>query len=313
MNFDLLALLFAAGGGFFGAAIGGLHAFIFTGFTVMAGVVVAMLGGGTGFISTVAFGPMFGPHIAFAGGVAAAAYAARFSKEVTGKDIGTPLVVLERPDVLAVGAGFGMLGYVLQLAIAAIPGFGTTTDSVALTVLLSALIVRLAIGRDSLTGRGLPAGRGWNRFAPRDDAAWVRWHERFVPLTVIGLGAGLVASGLTLSIIRLYPDAAGVAPTLMFGFSAISLLFLSLGLSFPVTHHMTLIAGVAAATFLPAVGPIGALLIGTVFGMISAWLGEFFARLLHNNGNTHVDPPAAAIWPLTSVILGIGLLIGAGS
>ncbi len=309
MNFDLLALLFAAGGGFFGAAIGGLHAFIFTGFTVMAGVLVAMLGGGTGFISTIAFGPLFGPHIAFAGGVAAAAYAARKSKEVAGKDIVTPLVSIERPDVLMVGAAFGMLGYVLQLAIAAIPGFGTTTDSVALTVVLSALIVRLAFGRMSLTGQ-LPAGRGWGRFAPRDDAAWIRYHERFVPLTVLGLMTGLVAAGVTLSIIQLYPDAAAVAPTLMFGFSAMSLIFLSLGMSFPVTHHMTLIGGVAAATFLPAVGVIGAALIGAICGMLSAWLGEFFARLLHNNGNTHIDPPAAAIWPMTSLILGLGLLIG---
>jgi hypothetical protein len=37
MTFDVLALLLAAGGGFFAAAIGGLHAFIFTGFAVLAG------------------------------------------------------------------------------------------------------------------------------------------------------------------------------------------------------------------------------------------------------------------------------------
>ena len=312
MDFDLLALLFAAGGGFFGAAIGGLHAFIFTGFTVMAGVVVAMLGGGSGFISTIAFGPVFGPHIAFAGGVAAAAYAARVTKSIAGKDIVTPLVSIERPDALMVGAGFGMLGYVLQRAIAAIPGFGTTTDSVALTVVISAIIVRLAFGRMSLTG-DVPAGRGWGRFAPRDDAAWIRYHERFVPLTVLGLMAGLLAAGVTLSIIELYPDAASVAPTLMFGFSAMSLIFLSLGMSFPVTHHITLIAGVGAATFLPAVGPIGALLIGAICGMLSGWLGEFFSRLLHINGNTHIDPPAAAIWPMTTIILGLGLLTGAGA
>ena len=314
MNFSLLALLAAAGGGFFAAAIGALQAFIFTGFAVLAGVGVAMLGGGSGFISFVAFGPVFGPHIAFAGGVAAAAYAARVGKDIAGKDIVSPLIQIERPDVLAVGAGFGMFGYLLQLGIANIPGFGTLTDSVALTVFLSALVVRLAFGRMSLTGRP-PAGRGMTRFAPRDDAAWVRWQERPVPLTVLGLGAGLLAAGLTLTIIRLYPDAAGVAPTLMFGFSAMSLLFLSLGMSFPVTHHITLIAGVAAATFLPIFGgnEVAALLVGAVFGMLSGWVAEFFARVLHNHGNTHIDPPAAAIWPMTTIVLGIGALIGAGS
>ena len=37
MTFDVLALLLAAGGGFFAAAIGALHAFIFTGFMGVAG------------------------------------------------------------------------------------------------------------------------------------------------------------------------------------------------------------------------------------------------------------------------------------
>ena len=85
MTFDVLALLLAAGGGFFAAAIGALHAFIFTGFMGIAGLAIAMAGAGTNFLTFVAFGPStFGQHIAFAGGVAAAAYAAR-----TGKDVGT--------------------------------------------------------------------------------------------------------------------------------------------------------------------------------------------------------------------------------
>ena len=110
MTFDVMALLLAAGGGFFAAAIGGLHAFIFTGFAVLAGQAILMGGGSGDFLSFVAFGPLFGPHIAFAGGVAAVAYAARTDKEVGGKDIGVPLISLERPDVLLVGAGFGMIG-----------------------------------------------------------------------------------------------------------------------------------------------------------------------------------------------------------
>ena len=54
----------------------------------------------------------------------------------------------------------------------------------------------------------------------------------------------------------------------VFGISAMSLLFLSLGLSFPVTHHITIIAGPGALKFLPIVGgnPIPAMLIGAVGG-----------------------------------------------
>jgi hypothetical protein len=305
MTFDVMALLLAAGGGFFAAAIGGLHAFIFTGFAVLAGQAILMGGGSGDFLSFVAFGPLFGPHIAFAGGVAAVAYAARTDKEVGGKDIGVPLIALERPDVLLVGAGFGMIGYILQFGISKIPGFGSLVDSIALTVILSAFIVRLAFGRTSIFGN-LPDGAGWGRFAPRDDAAWVRWHERFVPNTVLGFGAGLLAAGVCLKLAEFYPTWAenGAAYTFVFGISAMSLLFLSLGLSFPVTHHITIIGGLAALKFLPIVGghPIPAMFIGAVGGMCSAWCAELFARLWHDHGNTHIDPPAAAIWPMTLIV-----------
>lgn len=310
--FDVFTLLLAFGGGFFAAAIGGLHAFIFTGFMVLAGHAIMLSGGSADFLGTVAFGPVFGPHISFGGGVAAVAYAARTGrdKDVGGKDIGVPLIQLERPDVLAVGGVFGMFGYVLQFLISKIPGFGALTDSVALTVLLSAFVVRLALGRTSIFGN-LPEGAGWGRFAPRDDAAWVRWHEKFVPNTVLGLGAGLLAAGTVVKLAEFYPEWAqkGAAYTLFFGISAISLFFLSLGLSFPVTHHITIIAALAALKFLPAVGPIGAMLIGAVFGMFSAWAAELFARLWHNHGNTHVDPPAAAIWPMTFIVNGLAALL----
>jgi hypothetical protein len=309
--FDVLSLLLAAGGGFFAAAIGGLHAFIFTGFAVLAGQAILMAGGTGDFLSYAAFGPLFGPHIAFAGGVAAVAYAARTGKEVGGKDIGVPLIGIERPDVLLVGAGFGMLGYVIQILLAKIPGIGGLWDSVALTVILSAFIARLVFGRSSIFGH-LPEGSGWGRFAPRDDAAWVRWHEKTVPNVVLGLFTGLLAAGVCLKLAEYYPHWAsnGAAYTLVFGLSAMSLLFLSLGLSFPVTHHMTIIGALAALKFLPIVGghPIPAMLIGAVAGMCSALMGELFARLWHDHGNTHIDPPAAAIWPMTLIVNGLAAL-----
>jgi hypothetical protein len=314
MTFDVLTLLLAAGGGFFAAAIGALHAFIFTGFMGVAGIGIAAAGAGTNFLTFVAFGPVFGPHIAFAGGVAAAGYAALRDKDVGGKDIALPLVSIERPDVLAVGAAFGMFGYVVQFGISKIPWFGTHTDSIALTVIISAFVVRLAFGRSSIFGH-LPEGAGWGRFAPRDGAAWVRWHEKFVPNTVLGIFAGLLAAGVSLKLAEFFPEIASVANLLFFSLSAMSLLFLSLGLSFPVTHHITIIAGLGALTFLPIVGGnlIAATLIGAVFGMLSAWCGELFARLWHDHGNTHIDPPAAAIWPMTTVVLTLGALLGAGA
>ena len=76
MNLDWTTLLAALGGGALGAAFGALPAFIFTGFAVIAGVAIAAAGGGSQFLADVPFGPVFGPHISFAGGAAAAGYAA---------------------------------------------------------------------------------------------------------------------------------------------------------------------------------------------------------------------------------------------
>ena len=108
-------------------------------------------------------------------------------------------------------------------------------------------------------------------------------------------------------IVQNIPAAAGVAAIVGFGLSAFSLLFLVLGMSVPVTHHITLIAGVAATAFLPIVANnmVVALVIGAVFGMISAWFAEFFSRLWHIHGDTHIDPPASAIWLMTLFVLGL--------
>ena len=75
MNF--MTLLASFGGGVFGAALGGLPIFVFTGLAVLLGAAAILGGSSFDFISNVAFGPVFGPHVAFCGGVAAVAYAAK--------------------------------------------------------------------------------------------------------------------------------------------------------------------------------------------------------------------------------------------
>ncbi len=71
---NIIMLIAAFGGGLLGAAIGGVPAFVFTGLTVIA----AVFGGEAGapMVSTLSFGVFFGPHVAFGGAVAAAAYGA---------------------------------------------------------------------------------------------------------------------------------------------------------------------------------------------------------------------------------------------
>ena len=78
---------------------------------------------GADFLTFVAFGPVFGPHIAFAGGVAAAAYAARDGQGRRRQGHRRAAHLASKgPDVLLVGAGFGMFGYIVQFGISKIPG-----------------------------------------------------------------------------------------------------------------------------------------------------------------------------------------------
>jgi hypothetical protein len=94
-----------------------------------------------------------------------------------------------------------------------------------------------------------------------------------------------------------------------FGFSAVSLILLQIGFDCAVTHRMTLPGAVAAAAVLGAGGtPLVAVLLGA--SVAGALLGELFSRLFLIHGDTHVDPPANAIWVMATVIFVFSLLVG---
>lgn len=304
MHIDVLDLLGAAAGGFLGATFGALVAFVFTGVAVVAGVVAVIGGGDPAFLDTVAFGPFFGPHISFAAGVAAVAYAARRGWIVSGRDIVTPLVSLARPSVLLVGAGFGVLGLVIQQAALAVPGFGSHTDTVAFTVVVSALVARLAFGRTGIVGRHSEGLTGWKRFSPTAEHVWLAYQQRPTMALLLGVFVGGLSAWSSVELLAAYPDAAGVI-YLGFGISAISLLFLAFGISVPATHHITLVSAVAAAAFAGKVGggQVATVLIGALVGGLTALVGEAFSRFWLIRGDTHIDPPASAIWPMTTAVL----------
>lgn len=276
IDWSLLPIAFA--GGALGAAVGASAAFIFTGLFVLIGVAIAAGGGGKEFIGTVAFGPLLGPHISFAGGVAAAAFAAKAGHHSTGRDLGRGLAGLGRPDVLAVGGVFGVIGFLMQAAIAGTL-VGPLTDSIALTVFLSAVIVRLVFGKTGLLGDRTQPGE-WLAFQ-RD------WPQ------VIALGAVLGLSSAFLARVIGADKGGDVAG---FGFAATGLLFLHTGTTVPVWHHIAL----PAAIGFTAAG--GNLYAGMAAGVAGAVLGELYARAFLNHGDTHIDPPAAAIATMTVLL-----------
>ncbi|ELY96701.1 hypothetical protein C482_15041 [Natrialba chahannaoensis JCM 10990] len=344
---DVAEMIAAFAGGAFGAALGPLPAFIFTGFMVIAGEAAVLVDPDAAAITNqIAFGPPFSPAISFAGGVAATAYAARKGYIDTDFDYheakNIAYALGTKPDVLAVGGAFGILGYWLVVASAEL---GMPYDPIAMGVVLSALFHRLILGYSiigKVRGSGIldmtpfereerrTATDGGQKQAHADGEAqagtdatttaaatqqarfsvepWLPHQYHWSHVAMIGLVAGILGA---------YVGIASGSAFLGFGISAASLVFLNCGVEkVPVTHHITLPAATAGmAVYIPATGGIAesapvaydsaallantglevALIVGLVFGIICALFGEVFQRTFYAHGDTHVDPPAAAI------------------
>lgn len=286
---SVIGLLVAFGGGIFGAAIGALPAFAFVGFLTMFGVAIqlSIAPEATTFLN-IPFGA-FGPHAGgFAAGVAAAAYAAKKGKLDSGRNIVTAGMGLNSPDVLLVGGIFGALGYVIIWVLQMVPNFGPDlawSDLPAVGVVISAFIARILWGSCYFCGKA-DAGRGF--FQPTDATKWLVFQSSFGQIVMIGLGGGLFGGWLGVTY-----GAPGAL--LAFGIAASSLLFLTVGVLIPVTHHIMLPAALAGAAS-------GSVLWAGIIGIVCAFVGELCARAFLCHGDTHVDPPACAIAVMTFVV-----------
>lgn len=287
-------LLIAFGAGIFGAAIGALAAFEFVGLLVIAMAVTQIITAAPSDFIQFPFG-FFGPHAGgFAAGVAATAYAAKKGKLASGRDITAGLSGLGAPDVLLVGGVFGALGYLIAWGLNKIPAFPTGlawTDTVALTVVISGVIVRLLFGKTGLLGK---PDAGIRRCYPPQDKCWMPYHSRIPQLSVLGLGIGLMAGYLGHSF-------GGNGALLAFGISAFSLIFLHFNTQVPVSHHIALPAALVAALS-------GSLIWAAIVGILCALLGELISRIFLVHGDTHIDPPAFTIVIMTTLVNFLGTI-----
>lgn len=304
-------ILAAFAGGAFGAAIGALPAFIFTGFMVMAGETATIINPDIDFITgSIAFGPVFGPHISFAAGAAASAYAAKKGYLQTGfvyheaKNIAFALG--PKPDVLLVGGLFGILGYWISTISAAL---SLPWDSIALGVVLSAVAHRMFFkypllgdapnGRLNMTPFEEEASRpgleaaGSGETLPHPTPRllvepWLGHQYKWGDVSFLGAVVGVLAAFIT---------AETGSVFLPFGISAATLLFLNCGVpKIPVTHHISLVASTAvAAAGVTEMSLAVPLMLGGLFGLIAALFGELTQRIFYAHADTHLDPPAAAI------------------
>lgn len=297
--FDFIYLIVAFAGGIFGAALGGLPVFILCGVAAVVGAGINMATGDPTFSNLVAWGPFLGPQVAFAGGAAAAVYAAQKGKLASGRDIASGLMGLDSPDVLLVGGLFGALGYVLQWLLNMVPNIGAApwTNTIALSIIINAFIARLVFGKTGIFGK---VRAGDNRWVPSDVASWLPWQSQPLQLILIAIGAGVAAGYIALMV----PTSAGLG----FGVVVTALVFLQYGTKIPVTHHIVLSAElVTVAT--------GSLWWGLTFAIIGAFMGEIYACLFLNHGDSHIDPPSAALattFTLQSILAATGVLALSG-
>lgn len=359
----LVALaLVAFAGGALGAAIGGLPAFSLAGLIIVVGEVaeitqqsVAAAGpvnpsalGATGLTASLGLGPGFGPHVAFAGGVAAAAYAARKGYMDTDFDYheakNVTYALGTEPDVLVVGGLFGVLGVAIVEGATAV---GIPADPIALSIVLSAFVHRIVFGYPlvgKIRGGVLdmsPFERGERRSArpdggTADDSAitpegdqepvgrfvvepWLPHQYRWGSVALLGAVVGIFSA---------YTTYVTGSAFLAFGFTAASLIFLNLGMEkMPITHHMALpasilVVGLAGAndpTLLEAGATPGeisstvtlslAVVAGGAIGALAGLFGELAERVFYAHADTHLDPPAAAI-VLSTLLIGVLEVVG---
>lgn len=334
------AVILLAGllGGVFGATIGALSALGVAGAVIVAGELAELfvIDGTTvgvlttlgvdgapiaaGPLSALGFGPFLGPHVAFAGGVAAAAYAGRKGTIETGfryhqaKQIRRPL--FGRPWTVLVGGVFGLVGVLLGALGSLLP-----VDPIAFAVVGSALLVRLTVGYP-VAGRfdraklldmtpfenGAYWGDGGHEttdgIAGRHVVEpWQPEYYEWLIVAALGVAVGFLGAAIALltgSVLLPF----GLALMSLFGLVAEVRIE---GHSLPVTHHIVFPAAVGA---LALGGPLPvAILVGTAMGLIGAILGEFAQRVLYAHGDTHVDPAFVSI--LLSSLL-IAVLVFAG-
>ncbi len=288
--FSIEVLVAALGGGLFAAAIGPLWSFIFTGFLVIGGVAMEVANPEAGgMLWEIAFGPFFGPHVAFVGGVAATTLARKKGYLETGRNILASNIEFsfKDPSLLLCGALFGALGYILFFLFN--HTLGLLTDNIALTVAVGNLLARVIILGQSPLGSP-PAGVSLaDRFSTaKVGDFWLPNQAPWLNTLLIGLGVGAISAFATLLTGNAF---------IGFGITAASLICVQTmgGEKGIATHHMALPAGLAAAA-------TGDIFLGLLWGAIGAIIGEIAARLFICHGDNHIDPPAIAIFITTTLI-----------
>lgn len=282
----LFNILAAFGAGALAASIGAVNAFIMTGILAIVAGVGTCLGVDTGFTAAVAFGTVLGPHMSFAAGAAATAYAKKKGYIDNGCALGQGLAFLNKADVLVVGGVFGIIAYLIaDFVVAKIFGglipFGT--DNPGMTVVISGIIARLAFTDNGIKSKNptlLAKGEALTALLVRATA---------LSLMAGGTGVALNAAGYSL----------GGYNLILFGLAAVSLIFPGMG----SWHHIGIISGYATMIGVGAgLGGFGVVILAVVAGVAAALLCNMENCLINTEVDSHIDGEGTSICLMTIVL-----------
>ncbi|MBS4761705.1 hypothetical protein KG089_03145 [Carnobacteriaceae bacterium zg-ZUI252] len=264
------SLIFAFFGGVFGATIGAIPSIGLTGFFVIIGSIIQYLGGGTAFLNDVAFGYFFGPHIAFAGAVAATAYLGKKNiGQFTGNSIDKSPFETQNAVALLYGGLYAIIGLISAYFFTQI--LGLKVDGGAVGIIVTGIITRIHFGDGKILSPHLN----------------LSFSSKKLLFGMLYSGAFSAVIAWTVSITHIAAFGFGIGAFLFF--------FTIFGAKFFVGHHIGISAGLAYMAF----QNFG---IAILFGVGAWFLFELTARLFNTNTRTHIDPPAYAIAVVTLII-----------
>lgn len=275
-------------GGVFGAAIGGVTSFILFGLLGFIGIGLIVATGSDVFLNSVALSPIIAPHIAFAGGVAAAAYMGKQSRSgklktedgeaaepFDGANIFAPMNGTGNAGALIVAGVTGVIG---MIVLNLLDSIGLKADNLAISVVTTNVIARLVFGDGELFSN-LPKEVNKLNLITKNLLFNVLW----------SFGLGLIM-GSIVEVIQI--------PLFGFILGAFVLFFIVAGVNVPMIHHVALIGGMAMQVF-------GNIWLAGVFGVIAMILCETIGVTFNANAKSHIDPPAATIIVLSLILLNL--------
>lgn len=282
----LFNILAAFGAGVLAASIGAVNAFIMTGIMAIIAGVTACAGVADGVSSVIAFGTVLGPHMSFAAGAAATAYAKKKGYIDNGCALGQGLTYLGKADVLVVGGVFGIIAYLIaEFIVAKIFGglipYGT--DNPGMTVVISGIIARLAF-----TNNGVKSANP-TLMSKGADLSALLVRAAGLSLAVGGTGAALAAAGASLAGYNL----------IIFGLAAVTLIFPGMG----SWHHIGIISAYATMIAVGAgMAAGGVVVMALVAGLVVAILCNMENCLINTGVDSHIDGEGFSICIMTIVL-----------